>query len=106
MCIRDRGKTHLLYAISNEITKNNPNTNAIYIKGEDFTNELIEAIKSETTIAFHNKYRQADILLVDDIQFIEMCIRDSTMAANKGKLCNSCLSPYKVRYPNIFSAFI
>ena len=64
------GKTHLLYAISNEITKNNPNTNAIYIKGEDFTNELIEAIKSETTIAFHNKYRQADILLVDDIQFI------------------------------------
>ena len=64
------GKTHLLYAISNEITKNNPNANAIYIKGEDFTNELIEAIKSETTIAFHNKYRQADILLVDDIQFI------------------------------------
>ena len=64
------GKTHLLYAISNEITKNNPNANAIYIKGEDFTNELIEAIKSEKTIAFHNKYRQADILLVDDIQFI------------------------------------
>lgn len=64
------GKTHLLYAISNEIKKNNPNANAIYIKGEDFTNELIEAIKSETTIAFHNKYRQADILLVDDIQFI------------------------------------
>ena len=64
------GKTHLLYAISNEIKKNNPNANAIYIKGEDFTNEFIEAIKSETTIAFHNKYRQADILLVDDIQFI------------------------------------
>ncbi len=64
------GKTHLLSAISNEIAKNKPDTNAIYIKGEDFTNELIEAIKSETTTVFHNKYRQADILLVDDIQFI------------------------------------
>ncbi len=64
------GKTHLLYAISNEVTKSRPGFNAIYIKGEDFTNELIEAIKSETTNAFHNKYRQADILLVDDIQFI------------------------------------
>ena len=64
------GKTHLLSAISNEIAKNKPDANAIYIKGEDFTNELIEAIKSETTTVFHNKYRQADILLVDDIQFI------------------------------------
>ena len=64
------GKTHLLCAIAAEIKKNNPTANIIYVKGEDFTNELIEAIKSETTIAFHNKYRQASVLLVDDIQFI------------------------------------
>ena len=44
--------------------------NIIYIKGDDFTNELIEAIRRGTTIEFHNKYRKSDILLVDDIQFI------------------------------------
>ncbi|WP_312643895.1 chromosomal replication initiator protein DnaA [Hydrogenoanaerobacterium sp.] len=64
------GKTHLLYAICNEILKATSQTNIIYVKGEDFTNELIEAIRSETTKEFHNKYRQADVLLVDDIQFI------------------------------------
>lgn len=64
------GKTHLLYAICNEILKAQPQTNIIYIKGEDFTNELIEAIRNETTKAFHDKYRRADVLLVDDIQFI------------------------------------
>lgn len=64
------GKTHLLYAICNEILKNSPKTNIIYVKGEDFTNELIDSIRSETTKDFHNKYRQADVLLVDDIQFI------------------------------------
>lgn len=64
------GKTHLLYAISNEIKKNSPNENIIYVKGEEFTNELINAIKTEKTKAFHDKYREADVLLIDDIQFI------------------------------------
>ena len=64
------GKTHLLYAITNEIKKNNPSTNILYVKGEEFTNELIDAIGKEATSAFHAKYRQADVLLVDDIQFI------------------------------------
>lgn len=64
------GKTHLLYAICNEIEKNNKEMNVIYVKGEEFTNELIEAIGKKTTIEFHNKYRVADVLLVDDIQFI------------------------------------
>jgi len=64
------GKTHLLYAISKEIKKSFPNMSIVYIKGDDFTNELIDAIKSGTTSAFREKYRQADILLVDDIQFI------------------------------------
>ena len=64
------GKTHLLYAIANGIRKGNPNANIVYIKGDQFTNELIEAIKSGKNIQFRNKYREADLFLVDDIQFI------------------------------------
>lgn len=64
------GKTHLLYAICNEIEKNNPNINIVYIKGDEFTNELIEAIRRGTTSEFRQKYRKSDVLLVDDIQFI------------------------------------
>ena len=64
------GKTHLLLAICAEIKKNKPETNIIYAKGEEFTNELIYAITTETTREFHDKYRLADVLLVDDIQFI------------------------------------
>ena len=64
------GKTHLLYAIANEIRKNNPNTNVVYIKGDQFTNELISAIQSGKNIEFRNKYREADLFLIDDIQFI------------------------------------
>jgi len=64
------GKTHLLYAICNEISRTHPNMNLIYIKGDEFTNELIEAIRHGTTAEFHNRYRKADVLLVDDIQFI------------------------------------
>lgn len=64
------GKTHLLYAICNEISRTNPKMNIIYIKGDEFTNELIEAIRRGTTAEFHNRYRKADVLLVDDIQFI------------------------------------
>ncbi|CAB1238924.1 chromosomal replication initiator informational ATPase [Ruminococcaceae bacterium BL-6] len=64
------GKTHLLYAICNEISKNYPKMDIIYIKGDEFTNELIDAIRRGTTAEFHQRYRKADILLVDDIQFI------------------------------------
>ena len=64
------GKTHLLYAICNEISTRFPEMNIIYIKGDDFTNEIIEAIRKGTTPEFRQKYRQADALLVDDIQFI------------------------------------
>jgi len=64
------GKTHLLYAIANGIRKANPEANIVYIKGDQFTNELIEAIKSGKNIEFRNKYREADLFLVDDIQFI------------------------------------
>ena len=64
------GKTHLLYAICNEIRKNSPSVKIIYTKGEYIANELIEAIGSGTTPEFRAKYRQVDVLLVDDIQFI------------------------------------
>ena len=64
------GKTHLLYAITNQIKEENEDVNIIYIKGDDFTNELIDAIRKGTTADFRQKYRKADVLLVDDIQFI------------------------------------
>ena len=64
------GKTHLLYAIANGIRKANPNANIVFIKGDQFTSELIEAIKSGKNIEFRSKYREADLFLIDDIQFI------------------------------------
>jgi chromosomal replication initiator protein len=64
------GKTHLLHAIQYEISKNNPDLKIVYIKGEDFTNELVESIRQNTQIQFRNKYRQSGVLLVDDIQFV------------------------------------
>ncbi len=64
------GKTHLLYAIANGIRKQNPNANIVYIKGDQFTNELIAAIQSGKNIEFRSKYREADLFLIDDIQFI------------------------------------
>ena len=64
------GKTHLLYAIANGIRKNRPDANIVYIKGDQFTNELIAAIQSGKNIEFRNKYREADLFLIDDVQFI------------------------------------
>lgn len=70
------GKTHLLYAITNEVLRLHPTFNIIYVKGEDFTNELVEALQKKTPLQFREKYRNADVLLMDDIQFIAG--RDST----------------------------
>ena len=64
------GKTHLLNAIQIEIRKNHPDFNIVYVDCEKFTNEIITAIRSGSTEEFRQKYRQADLLLVDDIQFI------------------------------------
>ena len=64
------GKTHLLYAIANGIRKQKPDANIVYIKGDQFTNELIDAIQNGKNIEFRSKYREADLFLVDDIQFI------------------------------------
>ena len=64
------GKTHLLYAIANGIRKHNPSANIVYIKGDQFTNELIAAIQNGKNIEFRSKYREADLFLIDDVQFI------------------------------------
>ncbi len=67
------GKTHLMFAIINEVKRKNPKANIIYITGEQFTNELIDALaakKNDDNVAFRDKYRKCDMLLVDDIQFI------------------------------------
>ena len=64
------GKTHLLYAIANELRKAHPGFNIVYKKGDEFTNELITALQEGKNTEFRNTYRNADILLIDDIQFI------------------------------------
>ena len=64
------GKTHLMQAIANEILLNNRNANILYVTSEKFTNQLINAIKDGKNEMFRNKYRNIDVLLIDDIQFI------------------------------------
>jgi len=64
------GKTHLLYAINNYVQNERPAFKTLYVRGEDFTNELISAIQTNRMVEFREKYRQVDLLLVDDIQFI------------------------------------
>ena len=64
------GKTHLMYAIANEVLKKNPSMRVICVKGEEFMNQLIESIRIKKNSEFREKYRTADMLLIDDIQFI------------------------------------
>ncbi len=64
------GKTHLLYAIANGIHASRPDANIVYIKGDEFTNEMISALQTGKNIEFRSKYREADLFLIDDVQFI------------------------------------
>ena len=64
------GKTHLMHAIGNRILQNNRKANVLYVTSEKFTNQLINAIKDYKNETFRNKYRNIDVLLIDDIQFI------------------------------------
>ena len=64
------GKTHLLYATAHVIRKNNPNAKIMYIKGDEFINDFVESVRSGRASDFRTKYREADLLLVDDIQFV------------------------------------
>lgn len=64
------GKTHLMHAIGNEIIKNNCNAKVVYVTSEKFTNEFINGLKDNNPEAFRQRYRNVDVLLIDDIQFI------------------------------------
>ena len=70
------GKTHLMHAIGNLVLEHNPNKKVLYVSSEKFTNDLINAIRDESTEQFRQKYRSLDILMVDDVQFF--CGKDST----------------------------
>ncbi|MBC8586709.1 chromosomal replication initiator protein DnaA [Paratissierella segnis] len=64
------GKTHLMHAIGHYILSQNPNSKVVYVSSEKFTNELINSIREYRNEEFRNKYRNIDVLLIDDIQFI------------------------------------
>jgi chromosomal replication initiator protein len=64
------GKTHLMHAIGHYILQNNSKSKVVYVSSEKFTNELINSIKDDKNVEFRNKYRNVDVLLIDDIQFI------------------------------------
>jgi len=64
------GKTHLMHAIGHYVLNNDSNSNVMYVSSEKFTNELINSIRDDKTVEFRNKYRNIDVLLVDDIQFL------------------------------------
>lgn len=64
------GKTHLMQAIAHYILQNDENMNVLYVPAETFTNEIIDAIRHQTTNEFRDKYRNVDVLLLDDVQFL------------------------------------
>ncbi len=64
------GKTHLMHAIGSYIKQANSKSKVVYVSSEKFTNELINSIKDDKNVEFRNKYRNVDVLLIDDIQFI------------------------------------
>ena len=64
------GKTHLMHSVAHYILDNNPDARVMYVTSEKFTTELIQSIRNKTTMEFKDKYRNVDVLLIDDIQFI------------------------------------
>ncbi len=65
------GKTHLMQAVGNEVIENDPSKKVVYVSIERFLNELIESIRTNKQGAFRNKYREVDLLIIDDVQFVE-----------------------------------
>jgi chromosomal replication initiator protein len=64
------GKTHLMQAIGHQVASKNPRSKILYTSSEMFTNDLINSIRDDRTVQFRNKYRNIDVLMVDDVQFI------------------------------------
>jgi len=64
------GKTPLMHAVGNNVLANDPNANVLYCTGEDFTNDIVQAIQSKKAAGFKSRYRGVDLLLLDDVQFI------------------------------------
>ncbi|WP_100374335.1 chromosomal replication initiator protein DnaA [Bacillus sp. FJAT-45037] len=64
------GKTHLMHAIGHYVMDHNPNAKVVYLSSEKFTNEFINSIRDNRAVNFRNKYRNVDVLLIDDIQFL------------------------------------
>jgi chromosomal replication initiator protein len=64
------GKTHMMHAVANSILSRKPNTRVVYCMGEEFLNEIVDAIQTKTARQFKQKYRNAELLMVDDVQFI------------------------------------
>lgn len=99
------GKTHLMHAIGIYLLENNPKLNVLYVSSEMFTNELIKALNTHKMNEFKSKYRKADVLLIDDIQFLEG--KESTQEeffhtfnslydSNKQIIISSDKAPYKL----------
>jgi len=100
------GKTHLLYAITNKILDDYPDKKIVYIKSEEFTNQLVESFQKKTTAQFREKYRNIDVLLIDDIQFVagRIAIQEelfntfnSIYEANKQIILTSDRPPQKIQ---------
>lgn len=92
------GKTHLLYAIAHKIHADHPDYRIVYIKGDAFTNELIQAIREGRNQEFREKFRSADVFLMDDVQFIAG--KDSTME----EMFHTFNTLYETRKQIVFTA--
>ncbi len=101
------GKTHLMHAIGNEILKRSPSKKVLYVTSEKFTNEFINGIKDNSNEKFRQKYRNIDVLLIDDIQFIagkegiqeEFFHTFNTIRENNGQIILTSDKPPKDIHP-------
>ena len=92
------GKTHLLYAIAHNIHQKHPEMSVVYVKGETFTNELIKAIREGRNQEFRDKYRFADVLLMDDVQFV------AGRASTQEELFHTFNSLYELKKQIVFTS--
>ncbi len=92
------GKTHLLYAIAHTVHQRHPNMSVVYVKGETFTNELIQAIREGRNQEFRDKYRFADVFLMDDVQFV------AGRASTQEELFHTFNSLYELKKQIVFTS--